>query len=57
MRKSLSFVLGVAVALAMTVSALLGLGNSPRHPVSNPNFVCATVLNHYGLCVGPPTND
>ena len=57
MRKSLSAVIGVAAALAISLGMLLGLGTSPRRSVSYPNFVCATVLNTYGVCVGPPTAD
>ncbi len=57
MGKGLKLCIGLAVAVTMSMGLLLGLGTVRQRSVAYPNFVCATVLNTYGVCVGPPTTD
>jgi len=57
MRKTLTLVVGLAVAVTMALGMLLGFGSTPHRSVAYPNFACAVVLNTYGVCVGPPTTD
>jgi hypothetical protein len=56
-RKILLVVLTISVAMLVGLGSLLGLGSGPRRSVAGPNFACAVVLNTYGICLVPPTND
>ena len=57
MSKVWKLCVGLIVAVVVALSALLSLGSAPHRSVAYPNFACATVLNTYGVCVGPPTTD
>jgi len=57
MGKGWKLCIGLAVVVIMSMSVLLGLGPARPHSVAYPNFVCATLVNSYGVCVGPPTTD
>ena len=56
MRKTLMVAIGLVVALLMALGAWLGIGSSQHRPMAS-SFACAVVMNTYGVCVGPPTND